>query len=55
MAVITKEDLLKKQSEYLAQREQTMAMLHVISGAVQDIEHWLKEIEASDNRPEAEA
>ena len=45
MASITKERLSARRAEYVADKEQLLASLHALSGAVQDIDFWLAELE----------
>jgi len=42
---MNKDAILKRKGELEQQREELLANLHAVSGALQDCDYWLKQIE----------
>lgn len=43
--MVSKDMLLLRQRELLAQREKAVLTLHTVDGALQDVEYWLRVLE----------
>ena len=48
--MITKETLLARKSEYLAERDKALQTYQLFSGAIQDVEHWLAELDKQEDK-----
>ena len=49
MAAITKEQLSTRRAVYVADKDQLLASLNALSGAIQDIDYWLAELERKED------
>lgn len=52
--MVTREQLEERRRDLTEQRDRAMANVHAVSGAVQDVEYWLKileEQEAAESEP----
>lgn len=50
--MMTPEKLQERIAAHMKQRDNLIANLHAIEGAVQEAEYWLKELEAPKGTPE---
>ena len=50
---MNKEAINKQIENLMTQGKQLEVQLHMINGALQDCQHWLKELEAAEQTPEA--